>query len=163
MQCMAVPEPPQDCSWRGFMDVALEEAFRAAAVGESPVGAALFSSSGELLARAHNQPISLHDPTAHAEVLCLRHAAEAAGNYRLTNTILVVTLEPCVMCVGALIHARVAGVVFGAADPRSGALVSNVEGHSLPFANHHMWYVGGVQKDECSAVLKRFFLKRRKH
>jgi tRNA(adenine34) deaminase len=131
------------------MDVALEEAFRAAAVGEAPIGAALFSHSGKLLARAHNQPISLHDPTAHAEVLCLRHAAESIGNYRLSNTILAVTLEPCIMCVGALIHARV-------------ALVSNLSGHALPFANHRMWYVGGVQENECADTLKRFFLKRRK-
>ncbi|KAB1443748.1 nucleoside deaminase [Pseudodesulfovibrio senegalensis] len=162
VQRMAVPEPPQDCSWRSFMDVALEEAFRAAAVGEAPIGAALFSHSGKLLARAHNQPISLHDPTAHAEVLCLRHAAESIGNYRLSNTILAVTLEPCIMCVGALIHARVAGVVFGATDPRAGALVSNLSGHALPFANHRMWYVGGVQENECADTLKRFFLKRRK-
>ncbi len=144
------------------MGTALEEAFQASKTGEAPIGAALYSANGGLLATAHNQPIASCDPTAHAEILCLRRAAEQVGNYRLTGSIMVVTLEPCIMCVGALIHARVAGVVFGASDPRAGALVSNLEGHALPFTNHRMWYVGGVMEDECSATLKRFFLGKRK-
>jgi len=115
-----------------------------------------------MLAKAHNSPISSNDPTAHAEVLCLRKAGLKAGNYRLPGTILAVTLEPCLMCTGALIHARVAGVLFGAPDPRAGALVTNLPGHALPFANHELWVMPGVMEPECSALLKRFFLERRK-
>lgn len=144
------------------MDAALQEAFLAAREGEAPVGAVLLDASGEVLARAHNRPIGLNDPTAHAEMLCLRAAAEKLGNYRLGGCVLVVTLEPCIMCTGALLHARVAGVVYGAPDPRAGALVSNLSGHALPFANHRLWTVGGVMEEECSALLKRFFLERRK-
>jgi len=144
------------------MDIAFQEACKAATDGEAPIGAALFSRGGELIAKAHNQPIALNDPTGHAEVLCLRKGAEAIGNYRLTGTIMAVTLEPCLMCTGALIHARVAGVVFAAHDARAGALVSNLAGSALPFANHAMWTVAGVMGDECSALLKRFFLERRK-
>lgn len=156
------PQPPEGSSWRSLMDVAFQEACKAASVNEAPIGAALFSQDGELIAKAHNQPISLNDPTGHAEVLCLRKAAEAIGNYRLTNTIMAVTLEPCLMCTGALIHARVAGVMFAARDDRAGALVSNLDGSALPFTNHSMWTVEGVMADECSGLLKRFFLERRK-
>ena len=95
-------------------------------------------------------------------MLCLREAARVVGNYRLTGTIMAVTLEPCLMCTGALIHARVAGVVFAARDERAGALVSNLDGTALPFTNHRMWTVEGVMGDECSSLLKRFFLERRK-
>lgn len=156
------PEPPAGTSWRTLMDVAFQEACKAAAMGEAPIGAALFSMNGTLIAKAHNQPITLNDPTGHAEVLCLRRAAESVGNYRLTNTIMAVTLEPCLMCTGALIHARVSGVVFAARDPKAGALVSNLDGHALPFTNHKMWTVEGVMGEECSSLLKRFFLERRK-
>lgn len=156
------PDPPAGTSWRSFMDVAFAQACMAAKEGESPIGAALFAPDGELLAAARNNPVGLNDPTAHAEVLCLRQAAARLGNYRLTGTILAVTLEPCLMCTGALIHARVAGVVMGAADPRAGALVSNLQGHALPFANHRLWVVQGVMEEECSALLKRFFLEKRK-
>jgi len=156
------PNPPAGHTWRSLMDVAFEEACRAAAEHEAPVGAALFSRQGELLARAHNRPIAANDPTAHAEVLCLRKAAAEIGNYRLSGTILAVTLEPCLMCTGALIHARVSGVVFGAPDPRAGALVTNLSGHALPFSNHQMWVVRGIMEPECAALLKRFFLERRK-
>jgi len=162
---MAVPTPPDapaGTSWRILMGVAFQEACNASKIDEAPIGAALFSSSGTLIAKAHNQPILLNDPTGHAEILCLRKAAKILGNYRLPDTILVVTLEPCLMCTGALIHARVGGVVFGARDPRAGALVSNLNGYALPFTNHKMWLVEGVMKDECSSILKRFFLERRK-
>lgn len=156
------PSSPDGRGWRDFMDIALQEAFAAAKKNETPVGAALFTLSGNLVAKAGNSPISLNDPTAHAEVLCLRAASERLGNYRLSETFMAVTMEPCLMCVGALVHARVDGVVFGAPDPRAGALVSNLQGGALPFTNHRMWHVGGVMQDECSAVVKRFFLEKRK-
>lgn len=156
------PDAPTGTSWRSLMDVAFQEACKATKIGEAPVGAALFSSTGVLIAKAHNQPISLNDPTGHAEILCLRRAAETLGNYRLPGTILAVTLEPCMMCTGALIHSRVAGVIFGARDPKSGALISNLPGHSLHFTNHRMWFVEGVMEEENSSLLKRFFLEKRK-
>ncbi|BCS87255.1 nucleoside deaminase [Pseudodesulfovibrio sediminis] len=156
------PQPPVGVSWRSLMDVAFEEACKAAKNGEAPIGAALFSAKGELIAKAYNQPIALNDPTAHAEVLCLRNAASSLGNYRLNNTIMAVTLEPCLMCTGALIHARVSGVLFAARDDRAGALVSNLNGCALPFTNHNLWTIEGVMADECSGILKRFFLERRK-
>lgn len=162
MVALPPPVPPVGASWREFMDMAFEEACKAARMGESPVGAALFSNSGVLIAKAHNQPISLNDPTAHAEILCLRRAAEELGNYRLNNTILAVTLEPCLMCTGAILHARVAGVVIGTLDPRAGALISNLEGSALPFSNHKVWTVDGVMEEECGGLLKRFFLEKRK-
>ncbi|WP_285904832.1 nucleoside deaminase [Pseudodesulfovibrio pelocollis] len=157
-----VPDPPAGTTWRSLMDVAFAEACVATREGESPVGAALFAPDGALLAKAHNQPIALSDPTAHAEILCLRQAAARLGNYRLPGCILAVTLEPCLMCTGALLHARVAGVVMGALDPRAGAVLSNLDGRALPFANHRLWTVHGVMAEECSALLKRFFLERRK-
>ncbi len=156
------PDAPIGTTWRALMDVAFQEACQSVKSGEVPVGAALFSRTGELIAKAHNQPISSNDPTGHAEILCLREAARKIGNYRLNDTILAVTLEPCLMCTGALLHARVAGVILGAPDPMAGALFSNLEGHALPFANHKLWYVPGVMETECSGLLKRFFLDKRK-
>jgi tRNA(adenine34) deaminase len=144
------------------MQLAFRQACLAAEEGEAPVGAALIGPDGALLAAAHNRNIALSDPSAHAEILCLREAGLKLGNHRLTGAILAVTLEPCLMCVGALIHARVAGVVFAAADPRAGALASNLDGANLPFANHRLWLVQGVLAEECGALLKRFFLARRK-
>lgn len=144
------------------MDMAFQEACKAGRKDEAPIGAALFSQDGELIASAHNQPIGLNDPTGHAEMLCLRKAAERVGNYRLSNTILAVTLEPCLMCTGAIIHARVSGVVLGALDPRAGALVSNLDGHALPFTNHAIWVINGVMEEECGGLLRRFFLEKRK-
>ncbi|MBA4358090.1 MAG: nucleoside deaminase [Humidesulfovibrio sp.] len=147
------------------MALALDEACAAAHKAETPVGAVLVAADGTILARAHNQNITLYDPTAHAEVLCLREAGRKLGNHRLSGSILAVTLEPCLMCVGALIHARVAGVVFAALDPKAGALVSNLDvrdARSLPFLNHRPWVLQGVMAEECGALLKRFFLARRK-
>lgn len=149
-------------TWRSLMAQAFDEACLAAAEGETPIGAALFNSAGTLLARGHNKSISLNDPTAHAEVLCLREAGARLGNYRLGGSILAVTLEPCLMCLGALLHARVAGIVFAAPDPKAGALVSNLDGANLPFSNHRPWVIQGVMADDCSVLLKRFFLARRK-
>ncbi len=144
------------------MSLAFDEACAAAREGEAPVGAVLVSADGTVLARARNANISLCDPTAHAEVLCLREAGQKLGNHRLTGSVLVVTLEPCLMCVGALVHARVAGVVFAAADPKAGALVSNLDARALPFLNHRPWVIQGVMAEDCGALLKRFFLARRK-
>lgn len=149
-------------TWRSMMAVAFEEACLAAREGEIPVGAALFGPEGMLLSRARNRNISLFDPTAHAEVLCLREAGAKLNNHRLPGSVLVVTLEPCLMCVGALLHARVAGVVFAAPDPKAGALTSNLDGANLSFANHRPWIIQGVLAEDCSALLKRFFLARRK-
>lgn len=155
-------ECPPGTSWRALMSPAFDEACAAAREGEVPVGAVLVDAGGRVLARAHNRTIGLSDPTAHAEILCLRQAGQALGNYRLTGTILLVTLEPCLMCVGALVHARVAGIVFAAPDPKAGALVSGLDATALPFLNHRPWVLRGVLEEDCSALLKRFFLARRK-
>lgn len=144
------------------MALAFDEALCAAREDEAPVGAVLLGADGDILARAHNRNIGLCDPTAHAEILCLREAASKLGNHRLNGAILAVTLEPCLMCVGALVHARVAGVVFAASDPKAGALVSNLDVCTLPFLNHRPWILQGVMAEECGALLKRFFLARRK-
>ncbi len=144
------------------MSLAFDEACAAAREGEVPVGAVLVDAKGQVLARAHNGVIGLNDPTAHAELLCLRRAGLAKGNYRLPGSVLLVTLEPCLMCVGALVHARVAGVVFASPDPKAGALVSNLDAAALPFLNHRPWVLQGVMDEDCSALLKRFFLARRK-
>ncbi|SOB57205.1 tRNA-specific adenosine deaminase [Pseudodesulfovibrio profundus] len=162
MKITPPPDAPAGSSWRALMDVAFSEACKAAKTGETPVGAALFTRTGTLIAKAHNRPIGLNDPTAHAEILCLRQASEVMGNYRLNDTIMAVTLEPCLMCTGALIHARVGGIVMGALDSRAGAIISNLNGHDLSFTNHRMWYIEGVMEEECSSLLKRFFLEKRK-
>jgi tRNA(adenine34) deaminase len=145
-----------------FMREALAEAGRAAEAGEVPIGAVLVMDD-QVVARAFNQPIGRTDPTAHAEVLVLREAARAAGNYRLTGTVLYVTIEPCLMCVGALVHARVREVVFGAAEPRTGALVSTLRGMELAHLNHHFEVTGGVCEEECRAVMQAFFRARRQN
>lgn len=144
------------------MSLAFDEACEAAREDETPVGAVLLAADGTILARAHNRNITLNDPTAHAEILCLRAAGQKLGNHRLTGSILAVTLEPCLMCLGALIHARVAGIVFAATDPKAGALVSNLDARALPFLNHRPWILQGVLAEDCGALLKRFFLARRK-
>jgi len=143
------------------MRLALEEAREAAAAGEVPVGAVLVSRDGDILARAHNAPIARHDPTAHAELLALRRAAEQTANYRLDAPVLVATLEPCLMCMGAMVHARIGGLVFGARDPKTGAALSCLEAHRLPFLNHTFPVLEGVLADECGALLKEFFAARR--
>jgi tRNA(adenine34) deaminase len=145
-----------------MMRLALHQARLAGASQEAPVGAILLDPlRGEILASAHNAPISDHDPTAHAEILCLRRAAERVGNYRLPGTILAVTLEPCLMCVGAMIHARVAGVVVGTADPRTGALFTQLNGAALSWTNHKMWVVRDVLASDCADLLRTFFRSRR--
>jgi tRNA(adenine34) deaminase len=145
------------------MGLALDEAMAATDSGEVPVGAVLISAQGRILAKAHNAPIAMADPTAHAEILCLRQAAREAGNYRLAGSILAVTLEPCLMCLGALVQARVAGVIFGARDAKAGALVSHLGGPELPFLNHRFWVMEGVLANEASRLLSGFFARRRRN
>jgi tRNA(adenine34) deaminase len=142
------------------MEAALEQARRARDAGEVPIGAVL-TLDGTIVARGFNRPISSNDPTAHAEVVAIREAAAATGNYRLAGATLYVTVEPCLMCVGALIHARVREVVYGAAEPRSGALVSAVAASELPGLNHRLAFRGGVLEDECRDLIQQFFRERR--
>ncbi len=144
------------------MRAALEQAARAAAQGEVPVGAVLIDADGELLAAGHNQPIGAHDPTAHAEIVALRAAAQKLGNYRLPGTTLYVTIEPCTMCVGALVHARVARLVYGAAEPRTGALESAQRLFETGEYNHRPQIESGVLAAECRALLVEFFAARRR-
>ncbi len=143
------------------MEAALEEARRGGASGEVPIGAVL-AVGGRLVSRAFNQPIAAVDPTAHAEILVLREAARLLGNYRLTEATVYVTLEPCLMCVGALVHARVGEVVYGAAEPKTGALVSAVRGLELPGLNHRFGITGGVLEEPCRLLIQDFFRERRR-
>jgi tRNA(adenine34) deaminase len=143
-----------------YMALALEEATAAAAEGEVPVGA-LIISDGQVIARAHNRPIALNDPTAHAEILAIRAAARQAGNYRLSGATLYVTLEPCLMCAGAVIHARIGRVVFGARDPKGGAVVSICRVFDDTRLNHHVDFTGGVMEGLCAEILSSFFQQKR--
>jgi tRNA(adenine34) deaminase len=125
-----------------------------------PVGAVVVVD-GAIVGEGFNQPIAAHDPTAHAEIVALRAAAQALGNYRLTGATLYVTVEPCLMCVGALVHARISVVVYGAAEPKAGAIESMTSAHELPGLNHRLTAVGGVLADESRALLQQFFRDRR--
>ncbi|HSC93908.1 MAG TPA: tRNA adenosine(34) deaminase TadA [Burkholderiales bacterium] len=144
-----------------FMREALDLARRAAEAGEVPVGAVLVRD-GAIVGRGYNQPVSGKDPTAHAEVVALRDAAERIGNYRLGECEMFVTLEPCAMCAGAIMHARLSRVVYGAADPKSGACGSVVDLFAEGRLNHHATIVGGVMAEEAGAMLRDFFAVRRK-
>jgi len=144
------------------MRIALAEAQAAAEAGEAPIGAAVVDPvSGEIIARAHNAPIARRDPSAHAEILALRAAAERLGNYRLTGLTLVVSLEPCAMCAGAISHARIGRLVFGAEDPKGGAVVHGPRFFDQPTCHWRPEVVGGVLAEESSALLKGFFRARR--
>ncbi len=143
-----------------FMQLALEEAQRALAAGEVPVGAVL-TLGDRVVGRGANRPIGNCDPTAHAEIEALRAGAAALGSYRLNNTVLYVTLEPCLMCAAAIVHARVRRLVFGAWDPRAGAAGSMLDAFALPGLNHRVDVFGGVLQDEASALLQEFFASRR--
>jgi tRNA(adenine34) deaminase len=143
-----------------LMRAALDLARRAEAAGEVPVGAVV-AKDGIIIGRGYNAPISRHDPTAHAEMMALREAAQHLGNYRLVDCELFVTLEPCVMCVGALFHARIARVVFGACDPKTGACGSVLDLIGELRLNHHALVKGGVLAQECGALLSDFFARRR--
>lgn len=144
-----------------FMSLALEQANIAEQQGEVPVGAVLVHDN-KVIASACNQPISHCDPTAHAEIVVLREGAKTQNNYRLIDTTLYVTLEPCLMCVGAMVHARVARCVFAASDPKSGALGTVLNALDNKAVNHKFEVCGGVMAEQSSALLKNFFKKRRK-
>jgi tRNA(adenine34) deaminase len=143
-----------------LMAGALEEAGRARDEGEVPIGAVVVID-GAIVGRGFNQPISSGDPTAHAEIVAIREAARAVGNYRLTGATLCVTIEPCLMCVGALVHARIGTLVYGAAETRTGAIVSTVHARDLPGHNHRFEVVSGVREDECRALMQAFFREKR--
>lgn len=143
------------------MEEALAQAEQAWAQGEVPVGAVVADPQGRLIGKGHNEPIARHDPSAHAEMLALRAAALTLGNYRLDGCVLVVTLEPCLMCTGAIVHSRLAGVVYGAADNKAGAVASCFNGLDLPFLNHQVWHMGGIAAPRCAALLHRFFQQAR--
>ncbi len=142
------------------MRAALAQARLAAEAGEVPVGAVVVLDGG-IVGAGHNQPISSCDPTAHAEVVAIRAAARATGNYRLTGATLYVTVEPCLMCVGAMVHARIGQLVFGAPEPKAGAVESTQRAHEHPALNHRLTVTGGVLADECGQVMKEFFEKLR--
>jgi len=143
-----------------WMQHALQLANQAAQKGEVPVGAVLVLDD-TLIGEGFNSPIAQHDPTAHAEILAMREGAAVMQNYRLINTTLYVTLEPCLMCVGAMVHARIKRVVFGAKDPKAGAIVSQIKGLQQLFLNHRIEYVDGLLESECGALLREFFRERR--
>ena len=144
------------------MEQALLQAKTALDVGEVPVGAVVVAANGTIVGRGYNHPISSHDPTGHAEIMALREAARSVGNYRLTGMTLICTLEPCVMCAGAIVHARIARLVFGAHDPKAGAAgsISNVVADQR--LNHQPEVVSGVREAECRQLLQEFFIWKRK-
>ena len=143
------------------MEAALEQARLGLAAGEVPIGAVLVVD-GRIVARGFNQPITSSDPTAHAEMLVLREAARIGGNYRLTDAEVYVTLEPCLMCVGALVHARVREVIFGAVEPKTGALVSTIRGLDTPGLNHRFAVTGGVLEASARELIQQFFRDKRR-
>jgi tRNA(adenine34) deaminase len=146
-----------DAAW---MELALEQAALAAAAGEVPVGA-LVIKDGEVLGRGHNRNLLDDDPTAHAEIVAMRQAAARLGNHRLTGCTMVATIEPCAMCAGALIHARIARLVYGASDPKAGAAGSVLQVINHPGLNHRMEVTAGVLAEKCSVVLQDFFRQKR--
>lgn len=143
------------------MQMALEQARRAAELGEVPVGA-LVIKDGEILGQGHNRNLLDNDPTAHAEIVALRQAAARFGNHRLTGCEMVVTIEPCAMCAGAIVHARLARLVYGASDPKGGAVESAIQVLNHPRLNHKVQVTPGVLNDRCSEILKNFFQARRR-
>ena len=143
-----------------FMEEALIEAKKALKKGEVPIGAVVVLEE-DIIGRGYNQPITKNDPTAHAEIMALRDAAINLGNYRLTDTLVYTTLEPCLMCAGALVHARIKKLIYSASDPKSGVIESNLNLMQSAFLNHKISYEGGILKEESSEILKNFFLKRR--
>jgi len=147
-----------DLEW--LMGEAIDEARRARYMFEVPVGAVV-AVDGQIIGRGFNHPISGRDPSAHAEITAMRQAANRLGNYRLTGATLCVTIEPCLMCVGAMVHARIGTLAYGAAEPKSGAVVSTVQGAELPGLNHRIEIVSGVREEECRSMMVAFFRDRR--
>ncbi|HEY9280867.1 MAG TPA: tRNA adenosine(34) deaminase TadA [Eoetvoesiella sp.] len=143
------------------MQAALQQAHMAWAAGEVPVGAVVVDETGKLIGSGFNRTITDHDPTCHAEIVALRQAAGTAGNYRLPMASVFVTLEPCVMCLGAMLHARIGRVVYGASDPKTGACGSVLSLHTNTKLNHHTMVSGGLLADECGDLLRQFFRERR--
>jgi tRNA(adenine34) deaminase len=152
--------PPADPDHERFMALALAQARRGESEGEVPIGAVVVSAAGSVLAQGFNRPVGSADPTAHAEIVALRAAGQALGNYRLTGATVYVTLEPCLMCVGALVGARVATVVYGAAEPKWGAVRSILDIGTLAL-NHRFAVVAGVREEECRALVVDFFRNKR--
>ena len=144
-----------------FMALALEEAKKAGQIGEVPIGAVLVAENGEILSAAYNQTIKLADPTAHAEVLALRQAASKIGNYRLLNTTLYVTVEPCIMCMGAVVHARVSKLVYGAIDMKWGAAGSLYNFAQDDRLNHRVEVAKGILEEDCRTLMQNFFRVKR--
>lgn len=143
-----------------FMDLALAEAEKAEAAGEVPVGAVIVLND-KVIGSGFNQPISAHDATAHAEIIALRQAGQAVGNYRLAGVTMYCTVEPCMMCAGAMIHARIGRLVFGAPDPKAGSAGSIYNVLTDPRLNHRVDVVSGIREDECASLLRAFFSRRR--
>ena len=143
-----------------FMRAALEQALEAGRRGEVPVGSVVVVDD-EIVGAGFNQPIGGQDPTAHAEIVAMREAAKRLGNYRLRGATLYVTIEPCQMCVGAMVHARVARVVYGTREPKAGAIESAMRAHEHPALNHRLTATGGVLEEECRAVIQEFFREKR--
>jgi len=142
------------------MDAALAEARRASEAGEVPIGAVV-ALDGAIVGRGFNQPIASGDPTAHAEIVAIREAAKHVGNYRLTGAVLCVTIEPCLMCVGALVHARIGTLIYGAGEPKTGAVTSTMRGGDLPGHNHRFEVVSGIREEACRSLMQAFFRARR--
>ena len=143
-----------------MMELAIAEALKASQEGEVPVGAVLVSA-GEVIAKNHNRSLSQHDPTAHAEILVLREGAARFGNYRLNGCELFVTIEPCPMCAGAIVHSRIARLIFGARDPKGGAVKSLYHVLNDPRLNHHVQVTEGIQAERCQEIVRSFFQRRR--
>ena len=153
--------PPPESADEGWMRAAIREAEKGAAAGEVPIGAVVVSPEGKILARAHNRPVTSCDPTAHAEILVLRKGGKVLGNYRLNNTVLYVTAEPCPMCLSAMMHGRVSRLVFGAPEPKFGAVESKFGLLKEEGFNHRIEVEHGVLEQECIETLQGFFRKRR--
>lgn len=160
MTFLVSPQQPSNGNDAAWMLEALKVAEVGATFNEVPVGAIIVRDE-KIIARANNRPIAAHDPTAHAEILALRAAGLALGNYRLNECTLYVTLEPCLMCVGAMVHARIKRLVFGAYDAKSGAVSSQMQALDLTFFNHKISHTGGVLAENCKSILQSFFIARR--
>lgn len=156
-----IPKAPLGQSWEFFMQEALLYAKKGASLGEIPVGALIVHKDGRILAKSHNKSIANSDPSAHAEILAMRQAGQILQNYRLQDSYLVVTLEPCLMCTGAIREARLLGVIFGAYDERAGAVCSCLEGLDAPLLGVKTWHLGGILEDQCRDILKIFFKEKR--